>query len=52
MLTLEPFLSTGARKVVTAKDGWTQKTPGRSVAAQYEDTIVITRSRPIVLTAC
>jgi methionyl aminopeptidase len=52
VLTLEPFLSTGARRVVTAKDGWTQKTPDRSVTAQYEHTIVITRSRPIVLTAC
>ncbi len=52
VLTLEPFLSTGARKVVTAKDGWTQKTPDRSVTAQYEHTIVITKSRPIVLTAC
>jgi methionyl aminopeptidase len=52
VLTLEPFLSTGARKVITAKDGWTQKTPDRSVTAQYEHTIVITRSRPIVLTAC
>lgn len=52
VLTLEPFLSTGARKVVTAKDGWTQKTPDRSVTAQYEHTIVITKSRPLVLTAC
>ncbi len=52
VLTLEPFLSTGARRVVTAKDGWTQKTPDRSITAQYEHPLVITRSRPIVLTVC
>jgi len=51
VITIEPFLSTGATYVVEAADGWTLKTPDGSLAAQYEHTIVITKKRPIVITA-
>lgn len=51
VITVEPFLAMGARQVVTADDGWTLKTEDGSLAAQYEHTIVITRGRPIIITA-
>ena len=51
VLTIEPFLSTGANHSVTAADGWTLATSDGSLSAQYEHTIVITQGRPIVLTA-
>lgn len=51
VLTIEPFLSTGATRTVPAADGWTLSTPNGSLSAQFEHTIVITRGRPIVLTA-
>ena len=51
VLTIEPFLTTGASRSVTASDGWTLTTPDGSLSAQYEHTIVITRGRPLVLTA-
>jgi methionyl aminopeptidase len=50
VLTIEPFLSTGADFVAEAKDGWTLKTPDGSLLAQYEHTIIITKGRPVVVT--
>jgi methionyl aminopeptidase len=51
VITIEPFVSTRARRVVQASDGWTLKTPDGSLIAQYEHTVVITRGRPILVTA-
>lgn len=51
VLTVEPFLTTGADHVVTQPDGWTLKTADGGLSAQFEHTIVITRARPIVITA-
>jgi methionyl aminopeptidase len=51
VLAIEPFLSTGATYAVTGDDGWTLRTPDGSLAAQYEHTLVVTRGRPLVLTA-
>lgn len=51
VITVEPFLSTGAKHVVTDANGWTLKTPDGSLSAQYEHTIVVTRGRPIIVTA-
>jgi methionyl aminopeptidase len=51
VVAVEPFLSTGADRVVTAEDGWTLKTFDASLCVQYEHTIVITRRQPIILTA-
>ena len=50
VITIEPMICAGTGVPVEAKDGWTLRTRDRSWAAHYEDTIVITRGRPIVLT--
>lgn len=52
VLAIEPFLSVSAQSVVDDKDGWTLRTSDGSLVAQYEHTVVITRGRPLVLTAC
>jgi methionyl aminopeptidase len=51
VLTIEPIISVGAGGATGAPDGWTIRTMDGSLAAHYEHTIVITRSRPVVLTA-
>jgi methionyl aminopeptidase len=51
VFTVEPFLSPGKARIFTAPDGWTLKTIDGVVAAQYEHTIVITKDRPILVTA-
>lgn len=51
VITLEPFLTTGAQHVYTDSDGWTLKTVDGSLSAQYEHTVVITKGHPILVTA-
>lgn len=51
VITIEPFLSTGAEYVVEQPDGWTLCVPDRSFAAQQEHTVIITKGRPIIVTA-
>jgi methionyl aminopeptidase len=51
VVTIEPFVSTRAKRIVTMPDGWTLKTPDGSPAAQYEHTVIITKGRPILTTA-
>jgi methionyl aminopeptidase len=51
VLAIEPFLTTGIGRVVTERDGWTIRTMDKSIAAQFEHTIVVTKGQPIVLTA-
>lgn len=50
VITIEPFLTTGAKDFVESDDGWTLLTPDGSIGAQFEHTIVITKDRPIVIT--
>lgn len=50
VITIEPFLSTGARKVFDAGDNWTLATSKKYLTAQYEHTMVITKGRPLVMT--
>ncbi len=50
VITIEPFLSTGSESTTTADDGWTLLTGEDNYSAQYEYTMVITKSKPIVLT--
>ncbi|WP_276356102.1 type I methionyl aminopeptidase [Cohnella caldifontis] len=50
VITIEPFLSTGADYVVEQPDGWTMRVPDRSYVAQHEHTIIITRDQPIIVT--
>jgi methionyl aminopeptidase len=51
VMTIEPFFTTGARRVAQDKDGWTLRTPDGSLGAQFEHTFVVTKGEPIVLTA-
>ncbi len=50
VITIEPFLSTGARQVFEVGDGWTLATAARHLTAQYEHTMVITNGRPLIMT--
>jgi len=52
VITIEPFLSTGATYAVEQDDGWTLKVPDHSRVAQHEHTIIITNDKPIITTAC
>lgn len=51
VLTIEPIISAGSARIRQDRDGWTTRTTDGSWAAHYEHTLVITRDRPIVLTA-
>jgi methionyl aminopeptidase len=50
VLAIEPFLTTGAGRVVQERDHWSLRTSDNTIAAQFEHTIVVTRNEPIVLT--
>jgi methionyl aminopeptidase len=50
VITIEPMVTTGTGRPVEAADGWTISTRDRRLAAHHEDTIVVTRGRPEVLT--
>jgi methionyl aminopeptidase len=50
VITIEPFLSTGADYVVEQSDGWTLCLPDDGFAAQHEHTIIITKNQPIIVT--
>ncbi len=50
VMTIEPFLTTGATDIVEGADGWTLSTPDGSIGAQFEHTLVVTKGAPIVLT--
>jgi methionyl aminopeptidase len=50
VITIEPFLSTGAREVFDTGDGWTLATNKRYLTAQYEHTMVITDHQPLIMT--
>jgi methionyl aminopeptidase len=51
VITVEPIIASRSGRSVTAKDGWTVKTADRGLAAHYEHTLVITKDKPILLTA-
>jgi methionyl aminopeptidase len=51
VITVEPIITMGAGRSVTAADGWTERTVDGSPAAHFEHTIVITEKAPILLTA-
>lgn len=50
VITIEPFLTTGAGRIKTDRDGWTLRTTDGGLVAQYEHTMVITRGAPVVVT--
>lgn len=51
VLAVEPFLSVSSDHVVDDPDGWTLRTSDRSLVAQFEHSIVVTKDGPLVLTA-
>ena len=51
VLTIEPIISAGSDRTREDGDGWTIRTADGSLSAHHEDTVVITRDRPIILTA-
>lgn len=51
VITIEPFLSTRNEQTKTEDDGWTLTTGLGNFSAQYEHTMVITKGKPLVMTA-
>lgn len=50
VLAIEPFLTTGKGHVREESDGWSLRTIDRTIAAQFEHTIIVTKDKPIILT--
>ncbi|MFL0802175.1 MAG: type I methionyl aminopeptidase [Agarilytica sp.] len=50
VITIEPFLSTKSRNVHETDDGWTLTGCAGNLSAQFEHTMVITKTNPILLT--
>ncbi len=51
-LAIEPMVNEGAYETKTLSDGWTVKTKDGSLAAHYENTILVTDAEPEILTLC
>jgi methionyl aminopeptidase len=51
VITIEPIIASGTRRVFEEEDGWTIRTMNGSRSAHFEHTIVVTEGEPIVLTA-
>lgn len=51
VITIEPHITTGKGRIYQAKDGWTLLTRDNGAVAQFEHTVVITKGRPLVVTA-
>ena len=51
-IAVEPMVCAGDWHVKVLKDGWTTVTVDGSLAAHYENTILITDGEPEILTAC
>jgi methionyl aminopeptidase len=51
VLAVEPFLTVGSGRIAEERDGWSLRTLDGAIAAQFEHTIVITKNKPIILTA-
>ena len=50
VLAIEPFLTTGKGHVFEERDGWSLRTIDRTIAAQFEHTVIVTKDQPIILT--
>ena len=50
-LAIEPMVNAGGEKVKVRRDGWTVVTADGKFSAHYENSIAITESDPIILTA-
>lgn len=50
VIAIEPMVSLGSYDIETLSDGWTIVTADRSRAAQFEHSIAITNTGPVILT--
>jgi methionyl aminopeptidase len=50
VITIEPFLTLSATMAVQDDDGWTLRSSDGSLGAQFEHTMIVTGSGPIVVT--
>ncbi len=50
VITIEPFISNGAWKTQEASDGWTLYTAPEFITAQYEHSMVVTKTGVTILT--
>lgn len=50
VIAVEPFISQKAEHIIEEGDGWTFITPDKSLVAQIEHTIIVTKGKPIILT--
>ena len=51
VLTIGPLVAERSERVFADDDGWTLRTTGGDLSAHYEHTLVITKGRPILITA-
>lgn len=51
VIAVEPIVAERSGRVMTDADGWTMRTRDGGYTAHYEHTIVITRGKPLLLTA-
>jgi methionyl aminopeptidase len=51
VIAIEPVVTSGSGEIALARDGWTLRTRDRAPVAHFEHTLVVTRGRPLVVTA-
>ena len=51
VITIEPMIAAGSSRPVEDADGWTIRTADGSLSAHHEHTLVITRGKPLIVTA-
>ena len=49
-LAIEPMINSGGYQVKTSENGWTIVTLDGSLSAHYENTIILTKNDPIIIT--
>ncbi len=50
VVTIEPIISAGSGAAYLSRDGWTVRTSDGSLSAHHEQTLIVTRRGPILLT--
>lgn len=50
VVAIEPHISTGSGEIYLTSDQWAYKTNDKSITAQFEHTVLITKDGPVILT--
>ncbi|WP_040224941.1 type I methionyl aminopeptidase [Bhargavaea cecembensis] len=50
VLAVEPFISEKAEHIIEGGDGWAFITPDKSLVAQIEHTVIVTKDGPVLIT--